>query len=174
VPVGDSLLYLQPVYLQSTGTSFPEFQRIIVASPTHVVWSPSLGESLRLLLEAQGEDPGPSPTPTPSPSPGTTPPPSGTPAPGASPTPSTGALPTDVAGLIDFANAHFELAQEALRDGDFARYGAEIALVEQALQRLDELDPGASASPAAASPGAASPAAASPGAASPGAASPAP
>jgi len=173
VPVGDSLLYLQPVYLQSTGTSFPEFQRIIVASPTHVVWSPSLGESLRLLLEAQGEDPGPSPTPTPSPSPGTspgpgtTPPPSGTPAPGASPTPGTGALPTDVAGLIDFANAHFELAQEALRDGDFARYGAEIALVEQALQRLDELDPGASASPAAASPGAASPAAASPGAASP-------
>jgi hypothetical protein len=28
-----------------------------------------------------------------------------------------------VPGLIDYANSHFELAQQALRDGDFARYG---------------------------------------------------
>ena len=47
-----------------------------------------------------------------------------------------------MAGLIDYANTHFELAQEALRDGDFARYGAEIALVQAALQRLEELAPG--------------------------------
>jgi hypothetical protein len=64
-------------------------------------------------------------------------------------------LPTDVPGLIEYANAHFELAQSALRDGDFARYGTEIALVEAALQRLQVLAPGlgspvpdASASPA--------------------------
>ena len=156
VPVGDSLLYLQPVYLQSTGTSFPEFQRIIVASPTDVVWSPTLGESLRLLLEAQGEPGGPAPSPGPGASP---PPPSPAPSgdPGASPPagptapPSAppGDLPTDVAGLIDYANTHFQAAQDALRDGDFARYGQEIALVEQALQRLDELAPtGPSASPA--------------------------
>jgi len=31
VPVGDSLLYLQPVYLQSTSAAFPEFQKIIVS-----------------------------------------------------------------------------------------------------------------------------------------------
>jgi hypothetical protein len=69
-------------------------------------------------------------------------------------TPGT-ALPADVPGLIDYANAHFELAQQALRDGDFARYGSEIALVQAALQRLQVLapgsvapTPGASASPA--------------------------
>jgi hypothetical protein len=50
-------------------------------------------------------------------------------------------LPTDLAGLIEYANAHFELAQQALRDGDFARYGEEIAKVEAALRRLDELAP---------------------------------
>ena len=38
VPVGDSLIYLQPVYLQSTSSAFPEFQRIVVASPTTIVW----------------------------------------------------------------------------------------------------------------------------------------
>ncbi len=153
VPVGDSLLYLQPVYLQSTASAFPEFQRIIVASPTEVVWAPTLGESLRLLIEAQGEAPSPEPSPTAPPSPGTSPGPGTTPAatgtpPPAQPTPGPGELPSDVAGLIDFANTHFEAAQDALRAGDFARYGEEMALVEQALQRLDELAPGAVASPA--------------------------
>ena len=33
VPVGDSLLYLQPVYLQSTSAAFPEFQKIVVGEP---------------------------------------------------------------------------------------------------------------------------------------------
>ena len=60
-----------------------------------------------------------------------------------------GPLPSDLAGLIDYANVHFALAQDALRDGDFARYGAEIALVEAALQGLDELAPGLIPSPGA-------------------------
>ena len=139
VPVGDSLLYLQPVYLQSTGSSFPEFQRIIVASPTEVVWAPTLGESLRLLLEAQGEPgPGPSEPPTPSPTPGPTP--SGEPAPTPSVAPGD-ELPSDLAGLIRYAYDHFQLAQQALREGDFARYGEENAKVDAALARLNELAP---------------------------------
>jgi uncharacterized membrane protein (UPF0182 family) len=137
VPVGDSLLYLQPVYLQSTGSAFPEFRRIVVASPREVVWAETLGESLRLLLEAEAGSPPPAPSPgaTPTPGPGASP----TPA----PTPDAGApLPTDVPGLIAYAKTHFDLAQAALRAGDFARYGEEIALVDAALQRLDELSPG--------------------------------
>ena len=53
VPVGDSLLYLQPIYLQSTGSAFPEFRRIVVASPRQVVWGTNLAEALRLLLVAR-------------------------------------------------------------------------------------------------------------------------
>ncbi len=154
VPVGDSLLYLQPVYLQSTGSAFPEFRRIVVASPREVVWGESLSEALRLLLEAESGN-GPTPTPSPTPGPGPTP----TPGPGPTATPAptidpSTPLPTDVAGLIAYAKTHFDLAQAALRDGDFARYGDEIAKVDAALQRLDELapglglSPGASASPA--------------------------
>src|SRR4051795_2975411 len=65
VPVGDSLLYLQPVYLQSTSAAFPEFQKIVVASPTSIVWGDSLSEALNLLLAQQGDgaSPGPSPSP---------------------------------------------------------------------------------------------------------------
>jgi len=133
VPVGESLIYLQPVYLQSTSSSFPEFQKIIVASPTTVVWGSTLSQALNLLLNTSpGTTPSPPPGPTPSATPGASAPP------GPSASPSAG-LPSDVPGLIAYANQHFELAQQALRDGDFARYGTEIDLVKQALARLQVL-----------------------------------
>jgi uncharacterized membrane protein (UPF0182 family) len=138
VPVGDSLIYLQPVYLQSTSSRFPEFQRIVVASPTTVVWGRTLSEALGLLLQGGGT-PGPTPTPGPGPTP--------TVGPSATPTPG---LPSDVAALIAYANDHFEAAQRALRAGDFATYGREIELVREALAKLDALagPSGAPASPA--------------------------
>ncbi len=129
IPVGDALIYLQPVYLQSTSSNFPEFQRIVVASPSTVVWGRTLTEALHLLLQGGGQ-PGPTPTPGGTPVPGTSPTPGPTTAPG---------LPPDVPGLIAYANAHYELAQQALRDGDLAQYGEEIALVGQAIQRLEQL-----------------------------------
>ncbi len=142
VPITDSILYLQPVYLQSTGSAFPEFRRIVVASPREVVWAETLASALDQLLEAEGGTAGPSPTPTPRPTTGPTPSPTTSPDPDAP-------LPADVPGLIEYANQHFELAQAALRDGDFGRYGEEIDKVEAALRRLDELAPGlASPSPA--------------------------
>jgi uncharacterized membrane protein (UPF0182 family) len=131
VPVGESLLYLQPVYLQSTSAAFPEFQKIIVASPTTIVWGDSLAEALNALLQRQG---GVTPTPTPTPTPG----PSATPRPSATPGPD-GELPGDVAGLVDYANTHFELAQAAAGRGDFATYGEEMDKVAVALARLGEL-----------------------------------
>jgi uncharacterized protein len=142
VPITDSILYLQPVYLQSTGSAFPEFRRIVVASPREVVWAETLASALDQLLEAEGGTAGPSPAPTPRPTTGPTPSPTTSPDPDAP-------LPADVPGLIEYANQHFELAQAALQDGDFGRYGDEIAKVEAALRRLDELAPGlASPSPA--------------------------
>lgn len=125
VPVGDTLIYLQPVYLQSTSSSFPEFQRIVVASPTSVVWGRTLADALAQLV-------GTSARPTPTPGASGVPPP--TTAPSAVP-----GLPTDVPGLVAYANAHFEAAQAALRAGDFAAYGREIAIVQQALSQLGVL-----------------------------------
>jgi len=145
VPVGDSLIYLQPVYLQATSAKFPAFQKIIVASPTTIVWGDTLQEALDSLLRDQGPSPGPSPTPGPTPTPGPSATPGPTATPGTQPTPPA----DDVQGLVAYANQHFELAQQALRDGDFARYGEEIALVQQALSQLEQLT-GGSPSPSSA------------------------
>jgi uncharacterized membrane protein (UPF0182 family) len=140
VPVGNSLLYLQPVYLQSKTSNFPAFQRIVVGSPRNIVWGSTLQEALNLLLAREaggGPSPSPGPTPSPSPSPGpsSTPGPSVTPGPTASPgaTIPPGAT---VEQLVEYANAHFELAQQALRDGDLSRYQTEINLVGQAVAQL--------------------------------------
>jgi hypothetical protein len=138
IPVQDSILYLQPVYLQSTTSPIPQLTKVVLATPTKVVWGDTLQQALDLLL-AGGAIPTPSPSPAPggpSPSPGVSP------APGASatPVPSGGPevtpRPDDVKGLITYANAHFEAAQAALRAGDFATYGVEIAKVQAALNQL--------------------------------------
>ncbi len=138
LPVGDSLIYLQPVYLASNSSKFPAFERIVVASSTHVVWAATLGDALNKFLAEEAGTPGPSPSPTPTPGPGGSPAPtpSGTPGP-------VGTPPPGVAALVAYANEHFELAQTALRNGDFARYGAEMELVRQALVNLEELTGGA-------------------------------
>jgi len=135
VPVGNSLIYLQPVYLQSQSAKFPSFERIVVASPRNIVWGSTLQEALNLLLAKETGSPGPTPTPTPTPSPGPSASPGPTGSPGVQPTPPAG----DVAALVAYANQHFELAQEALRNDDFARYGQELALVKQALAQLQTL-----------------------------------
>jgi len=133
IPVQDSLMYLQPVYLQSTSSAFPELQKVILASSTKVVWANTLGEALDALLRAQpGPGPGPTPSPTPTPGPG----PSASPGPGVSPGPGPTPPSGDIQGLIGYANAHFELAQQALRNGDFATYGEEMRLVQDALRQL--------------------------------------
>ncbi len=50
VPVQDSLIYLEPIYLQSTASAFPEFTKIVVATPTTIVWGDTLSEALQLVL----------------------------------------------------------------------------------------------------------------------------
>lgn len=132
IPVQNSLIYLQPVYLQSANSAFPAFERIIVATPTRVVWDTNLAGALSQLL-AGGASASPPPSSSPSPGPSSSAPPS--PSSGPTSTPAAG----DVSGLVAYANQHFELAQAALRNGDFATYGTEIAKVQQALHQLSQL-----------------------------------
>jgi hypothetical protein len=136
MPIQDALIYLQPVYLQSANSAFPEFQRIVVATSQKIVWAPTLSGALTLLLAG---GPGPAPTPSPGPGASPTPTPAGSPSPTPSAGPSGTPQPGDVAGWVAYANAHFERAQAALRAGDFATYGAEMAEVQRALEQLDIL-----------------------------------
>jgi uncharacterized membrane protein (UPF0182 family) len=108
-PIGGTVVYLQPVYLQSTSSLFPEFQKIVAATSTKVVWGDTLSEALNLLVGGGVIDPG------------------------------GGTNPTDVAGLVTKASTLFEQAQTALKSGDFATYGVRIAELQAVLKELAAL-----------------------------------
>jgi hypothetical protein len=124
MPVGSSFLYIEPLFVQATQGRIPELKRVILATQDRVVMEDTFEKALARFFEVPPPvvtPPTPTPTPTPSPaaSPGTTAPPSAT-----------------VAELVRQASQQYERAQAALRAGDFATYGREIAALEQTLALL--------------------------------------
>jgi len=116
LPVGDSLLYVQPIYVQASGgESYPLLKRVFVAFGDKIAFQPTLGAALDDVFGA---------TTTTPPDGGTSPPPS--PGPG-----TNSALRQAIAD----ANAAFLAGQEALRRGDFAAYGAAQTRLQAALAR---------------------------------------
>lgn len=49
IPIGDSLLYAEPVYIQAEGVEFPQLKRVILASGEKVVMEDTLEEALIAL-----------------------------------------------------------------------------------------------------------------------------
>ena len=125
VPVGGSFVYLQPIYLQSTSSAFPQFTKIVVATPSKVVWANTLADALQKAVGPGGAASTPGPTATPGPD----------------ASPSLEGVPSDINGLIAYANVHFDLAQQAMGSGDYVTYGEEMALVQLALDQLARLVP---------------------------------
>ena len=51
IPVGDAIIYVEPLYLQSEVLAFPELKKVILADGGDVVMADSVGEGLAMLLE---------------------------------------------------------------------------------------------------------------------------
>jgi uncharacterized membrane protein (UPF0182 family) len=123
IPMERSLLYVEPLYLQAESGQIPELKRIILASGEQVVMADSLTEGLVQLFgtEVSGI------AATEKTTPGT----------GAV---ITGELPPEltrqVYDLASQADEHYSAAQEALRAGDWATYGAELDAMEKVLKQL--------------------------------------
>ncbi|HUR51531.1 MAG TPA: UPF0182 family protein [Mycobacteriales bacterium] len=115
LPVGNGLLYIEPVYTQAKKEpKFPILNSVIVAFGDQVSYQPTLKQALDALFGS-----------------GTTvsPPPTGSPSP--RPTPSSGAP----LSAIDAAQQAYDDMQAALRAGDFTRYGEALSRLKAALDR---------------------------------------
>jgi hypothetical protein len=116
IPVGQSLLYVQPVYVQSEQTAIPELKRVLVVNGGTVGIGDTLAEALNAALGGQVVSP-----------------PGGG---GGQQPPPTGTVNQRIAQLVSQALEHFSAAEEALKNGDLATYQKEIeaakALIEQA------------------------------------------
>jgi uncharacterized protein len=149
VPVEDSLLYVQPLYLQSEQTKLPQFQRVVVfyrapagakslasGEQQNVIMAPTLGEALTKIFGPKAASEAP-PAAAPSAEPASAEPASAAPS-SAAPA-GTVAVPPRAKALIEKANHEFDAADKALRAGDFAGYGRHVETLKKTLEDLGAL-----------------------------------
>jgi uncharacterized protein len=129
LPLGNSFLYVEPVYVKSAGqTSFPTLKRVLVSFNGTIAYQPTLQAALDAVFG------GAAPSPVPGPSGG----------------PSGGVSPSVAALIVQLASAQAD-AQKALRAGDLAAYAAAekkvAALIAQLAAEAKKPAAGASPSP---------------------------
>jgi len=118
LPMGDSILYVEPIFLRSTASAFPEFKRVILASQTRIAFAETIDQALSQILGETG-----------------LPPPEG----GGGGGGTGGGLPSTAPALVARAQQLYQEAQTALKAGDLGTYQSkinELATVIEALQKL--------------------------------------
>ncbi len=120
IPLGRSILYVEPVFLQAEAGGLPQLKRVIVAAGEQIAMEPTLKESIAAIFGAEVPPTEPMVTlPTP-------------------PEPEE-AVAADIANLIEEAQQHYNQAQQYLKAGDWAGYGKELGALEMVLDQLAEL-----------------------------------
>jgi len=120
IPIEDSLLYVEPLYLQAEQSKMPELRRVIVVYGERVVMEKNLDEALKKIF-----GPGAPPvTETPD-----------NPNPDSSSTPES----LSITELTAKASLTFQEAQRRLREGDWAGYGESISELEAILLELQKV-----------------------------------
>jgi len=146
IPFNNSVLYVEPIFLQAEGGGIPELRRVIVSYKNQIIMRENLEDALRAMLEegeglavpeedveelqeetgldveetAGVEDEGSDARPDQS----------------QQDTDETDLMPTSSAELITEANDLYQQAQQALQDGNFAEYGELIEELGEILNQL--------------------------------------
>jgi uncharacterized membrane protein (UPF0182 family) len=126
IPIEESLIFVQALYLRAEGGRIPELKRVIVAYQNQVVMEETLDASLARLFGGFVESESRAP-------------PLELPIAATVPSEAPSAPSATVADLVRQAAEHYDRAIAAQRVGDWARYGDEIERVGELLRRLREL-----------------------------------
>ncbi|HUX88294.1 MAG TPA: UPF0182 family protein, partial [Chloroflexota bacterium] len=121
LPVENSTLYVEPLYLQANQSQLPELKRVILATEDKLVMGTSLNDALQQLF-GQNNNTSASPTSTT----------------GAQPSTVPAAALTPISNLVKSAQTHYANAQQALKDGNWAAYGQELQALESDLNQLQK------------------------------------
>ena len=132
IPIGKSNLYVEPVFLQAESGGLPELKRVIVATGERLAMRPTLAESTAAIFSE--EEPQATAGPSSPAEPAVEPP-------EVQPVPAPTSLPaaTNIAGLVEKAQQHYDAAQQFLKEGDWAGYGKELAALKEVLNQLQQL-----------------------------------
>lgn len=131
IPIEDSIMYVEPVYLEATNNSLPEVKRVIVYYGDRIAYEPTLAQALDAMFGEGAGAPLGSSTPAADGETGA----GGT---GQQPPSGMGAL--SQAELIQAANEAFEEAEIAQKNGDWAAYGEHLNDLKSYLKKLSGAD----------------------------------
>lgn len=135
IPIEESLIYVQPIYLRAEGGNIPELKRVVVAHENRVVMGETLEEGLNALF-GPGAATAPRQTLASASDSATTlgaAPPAVV---GGGVAATAGATSANVSELLRQAQAHYDRAIAAQRAGNWAEYGREIDQLGAALRAL--------------------------------------
>jgi uncharacterized membrane protein (UPF0182 family) len=119
IPIEESLIYVQPLYLSAEQGALPELRRVIVAFGNQIAMEPTLEQSLQRIFggRIRGDEPAQ--------------------ARGADGKPALGA-PAAMVGLVQRAWESWQRGQDALKRGDWTAYGQAQKQLEETLRQLRE------------------------------------
>lgn len=131
IPIGKSLLYVQPLYLKAENGELPELKRVIVSTGGRVEWSETFAGALQKLMGKNVFEKG------------------GPAVSGGAPAPKREEAEkelssvkkiseNDIASLAKLAQELYDSAQEAQRQGDWALYGEKIKELGNVISELEE------------------------------------
>jgi uncharacterized membrane protein (UPF0182 family) len=118
IPINESLIYVQPLYLRAEGGTIPELKRVVVAHENRVVMAETLEAGLAALFGASA----PARAPLAAADSGAVRVPN--------------AAVNTSAALLQEAQQHYDRAITAQRAGDWATYGREIEELGKVLKQL--------------------------------------
>ena len=131
IPIGRSLLYVEPIYLRAESSPMPELRLVVLATQDRLGYGASFEEALNSLFgeaakapaESKGEQPAPQPgaSPKPTPSPASSPTPAGTP---------------NVQQLVNRAIQEFQEYQRLTSEGKLAEAGKKLEEHKRTLEEL--------------------------------------
>ena len=131
IPIGRSLLYVEPIYLRAESSPMPELRLVVLATQDRLGYGASFEEALNSLFgeaakapaESKGEQPAPQPgaSPKPAPSPASSPTPAGTP---------------NVQQLVNRAIQEFQEYQRLTSEGKLAEAGKKLEEHKRTLEEL--------------------------------------
>lgn len=117
IPVGESLLYVEPIYIKAiNANALPEMKKVMLYYKNQVVMEDTLELGLEKMFQLKQNQPQQE-----------------------QPEQPTTAGQEDAAALIARANEAFRLSQEAMKSGNWTEYGARLKELEDILNSLSNI-----------------------------------
>jgi uncharacterized protein len=122
LPVADTFLYIEPIYIQASEGSMPQLKKVVLGHGNHLIYADTYDQALAELAGRGGFTPAPAPGPGDSTSPTTS-------------APAPAALPGTVEARLQRVRDHLRRYRELASQGRFSEAGKELEALEQEVGR---------------------------------------